>query len=121
MPFALTIGVPYELFFKLTPNKLPSFYKSYKQKQKIIDEQMYYQGLYNLTAFEVVISHFSAGLSGKKSNAKYLEKPIMSNDVEVDNLTQEEHDRRELQKMIFAEEMWAKQHKRKGLPETVIL
>ena len=74
-----------------------------------------------MTAFEVVISHFSAGLSGKKTSAKYLEHPIMSDMTQDENLTQEEIDNRELQKMIYAEEMWAKQHKRKGLPETVIL
>ena len=82
---------------------------------------MYYQGLYNMTAFEVVISHFSAGLSGKKSSAKYLEHPIMSEMAQDENLTQEEIDNRELQKMIFAEEMWIKQQNKKGLPETVIL
>lgn len=121
MPFALTIGVPYELFFKLTPNKLRAFYKSYKQKQKIIDEQMYCQGIYNMNAFEVVISRFAAGLSGKKSNAKYFEHPIMSEAFKDENITQEEIDERELRKMLFAEEMWMKQHRRNGLPETVIL
>ncbi len=33
-------------------------------------------GRYNLDAFSVVMSHFGAGLSGKRSRAKYMEKPI---------------------------------------------
>lgn len=78
-------------------------------------------GDYLLSAVSVAVEHC---LAGKKAKSKYLEKPILSKlqeEIEDEELTQEEIDNRELQKMIFAEEMWAKQHKRKGLPETVIL
>lgn len=49
---------------------------------------MWFQGMYFLNALEVVFSHFGAGLSGKKSNAKYLENPLTKNIKE--ELTEEE-------------------------------
>lgn len=121
MPFALTIGVPYELFFKLTPNKLPAFYKSYQQKKRAKDEEMYYQAYYNMRAFEVVIAHFAAGLSGKKSDAKFLERPILWAVYEEENLTQEERDRKEIEEMLHNEKLWEINDELRGLPETVIL
>ncbi len=40
------------------------------------DSQMYSMGIYNKIAYEVVMAHFGAGLAGKKSKAKYIEKPF---------------------------------------------
>lgn len=39
---------------------------------------------------------------------------------EENNMTQEELDNRELQKMLLAEEMWIKNDKQRGLQETII-
>ncbi len=75
-------------------------------------------GTYGLSAMSVAIEHCFAG---KKATSSYVEHPITSNALENDGLTQEEIDNRELKKMLFAEELWAKQHKKNGLPETVIL
>lgn len=101
------------------PKELEPYDKSHKQK---LIEQDYLQclwwGNYGISAMSVAIEHC---LLGKDAKSSYIEKPILSSIMENDGLTQEEIDKRELQKMIFAEEMWAKQYKKKGLPETVIL
>ena len=116
----MAIGVSYELFWHLTPKKLKAFEKAHKIKKKIKDEEMYMQGFYNLIAFEVSLSHFGAGVFGGKSEAKYLEEPITFKSYREENMTQEELDNLEIQKMIYAEEMWIRNDKLRGLPETII-
>lgn len=118
MPFALTIGVPYETFMHLVPNELRSFYKSYKQKQRVRDEEMWmYWGNYGISALIVALDRC---FSGKKSEAEYIKKPLMSKAFENEGLTEEEVQEKELRKAITAEEQWMIVGKRKGLPETII-
>ena len=81
---------------------------------------MWLQGRYNLDALTVALSHFGAGLSGKKSEAKYPDKPYSKANAEYEGLTQEEIDNLEIQKMIRAEELWIAQQKSKGMSETII-
>lgn len=55
------------------------------------DERDYMHGLYVMRAFDVVMSHFGAGLSGKKSKAKYYDKPLLSDFEKKDReLTEDE-------------------------------
>ena len=56
---------------------MPSFYKAYKQKQKIKDEEMWYMGQYIMSALECTVCNntFWKGKNGKPS--KYIEKPIL--------------------------------------------
>lgn len=111
------MGVPYETFWHLNPVKLQLFIKAYQLKRKMQDEQMWYMGMYVQNAVSVSVEHC---LAGEKAKSKYLEKPMMS-DLESDlGLTQEEIDEIELKKMLFNEELWARQQKKKGLPETII-
>lgn len=72
-------------------------------------------GTYGVSALTVAI----ARCFGDK-NVKFIEKPIMLESFEENNLTQEELDNRELQKMLLAEEMWIKNDKQRGLQETII-
>lgn len=117
MPFALTIGVPYETFMHLVPNELKSFYKSYKQKQRMRDEEMWmYFGNYGISAFIVAIDKCFS----KNSKAEYIKEPIMSKMFENYGLTEEEILEKEIQKAISSEESWALAGKQKGLPETII-
>ena len=74
-------------------------------------------GNYGLSAIMVAVEHC---LHGKKATSKYIEKPLLSSMFEDDGLTQEEIDARELQKMLFAEEQWNKQYKKKGMEEVHI-
>ena len=89
---------------------------AYKNKIKEIDALVHgWIGNYGISALTVSI----ASCFGDKK-AKYIEKPMFE-EFDDGNLTQEEIDNKELQKMLLAEEMWIKQQKKKGLPETVIL
>ena len=118
MPFALTIGVPYETFMHLVPNELRSFYKSYKQKQRIRDEEAWLQwGNYGISALIVAIDTF---INGKQAKAEYKKEPLLSKAYENEGLTEEEIMEKELQKAINAEEQWIIASKNKGLPETII-
>lgn len=102
----------------LAPNELRSFYKSYKQKQKIEDEKMWiYWGNYGISAFIFAIDHY---LNGKKAKSEYIKEPILSKVFENDGLTEEEIYEKELQKALMAEEQWIIAGKQKGLPETII-
>lgn len=84
----MTIGVPYNTFFKLIPNELPAFYKSFKQKQKMEDEKIWsWIGNYGISALTVAIDRC---FGGKKSKAEYIKEPILSKTFENDGLTEEE-------------------------------
>lgn len=114
------MGVPYETFWHLNPNKLRAFAKAYKLKLKRKDEELWLQGKYNFEALMVAFSHFGAGLNGKTSEAKYLDKPYSKFGEEYEGLTEEEIDNLEIQKMIQAEELWIANQKIKGMSETKI-
>lgn len=77
LPESLSIGVPYKLFWHLTPKKLKAFSEAYKIQRNIDDEKAYMNGIYTLKALEVALSGFAAGLSGKQSKAKYFDKPLL--------------------------------------------
>lgn len=49
--------------------------------------------MYTMRAFEVVMAHFGAGLSGKISSAKYFDEPMMKNVCSNHELTEEEKQR----------------------------
>ena len=116
----MAIGIPYDLFWHLNPNKLSSFYKAYNLKRKIEDEKMWMMGQYIMSALDSTVCNnvLWKGKNGRQS--KYFEQPIMQKKFEETFMTQEEIDSRELDKMILAEEMWIRNDKKRGLPETVI-
>lgn len=57
------------------------------------DEEAWINNIYTMRAFEVVMAHFGAGLSGKKSSAKYFEEPMLKNVQGQRELTEEEKQR----------------------------
>lgn len=74
MPFALSIGVPYETFMHLVPNELRAYYKAYKQKQKMRDEEAWmWWGNYGISALIFAIDHCFS----KNPKSEYIKKPIM--------------------------------------------
>jgi len=89
----LSIGVPYEVFWHLTPRKLDSFIKAHRLRRRMHDEEAWLDNAYTLRAFEVVMAHFGAGLSGKRSSAKYFDKPMFGELREQKALTEEEKQR----------------------------
>lgn len=78
---------------------------------------MWRNGQYTLSAVLVAVEHC---LAGKKAKSEYIKEPILKNVSENIELTQDEIDNREIQRMIMAEEQWIKNDKKRGLPETVI-
>ena len=100
-----------------TPKILCAYDKAYKIKRIIKDEEMWCMGKYILSAVSVAVEHC---IHGKKAKQEYVKEPFMSRFFENSQITQEEKDKRELEKMILYEEQWAKQAKRNGLPETII-
>lgn len=63
-------------FMKSKPIELISYGLAYKMQRKKQDEELWLQGFYVYKAFETVMAHFSAGLSGRSCNAKYPTEPF---------------------------------------------
>lgn len=76
------MGIDYNTFLKLNPTKLESFVKAEKLKQEIKDNNAWLEGYYNYIAFSSVLSNFSAGLSGKRGDAEYIDKPLHEKNAE---------------------------------------
>lgn len=102
----------------MTPNKLDSFKKSYDLRRKIEDEKAWIMGNYVLHAVSTALDNC---LQGKKSKAKYLDKPFL-HDYLMDEkeMSQEEKDRIEIEKMLIAEKQWQMRHSMSNLPKTII-
>lgn len=117
MPHALVLGMTKQEFMKSKPCELVAYTIADKIKQKRRDEELWRMGIYVKNALDCTVCNLFRSKNSKPH--QYPKEPMLfAND---ENLTQEEIDNRELRKMILAEDMWAKQHKKKGLPETVIL
>ena len=74
-------------------------------------------GQYNLKAFSVVVDGV---LSGRKAKSKYFEEPMLWKFLDESELTEEEREKREMEREILAMERWISNDKARGLPETKI-
>lgn len=79
---------------------------------------MWIMGQYVLSAVSTAVEHC---LAGRKAKSKYMLAPILKDIGSDTDLTQEEKDRREIERMIAQEDLSAKQLRKKGLPETEML
>lgn len=111
----MTLGVSYETFWHLTPHKLKAFAKAHEFRRKIQDEEMWIMGQYVLSAVSTAVEHC---LAGRKAKSQYLSAPILEEFVKESGLSQEEKDRREIERMIAQEDLSIRRLKAKGLPET---
>ena len=95
LPYALSIGISYKDFWHMNPRRIRAFGEAHKKKTQILDEYMWQMGWYNKEAFQVVMAHFGAGLSGKKSDAEYIKKPLLQENPngKGTELTEEEKQR----------------------------
>lgn len=69
-----------------SPTELKPFIKAQQKIDKKRDEQMWSMGIYVMGAVQVAIER---NLSGKKSKAKYFEKPLLQESASSDNLEKE--------------------------------
>ena len=85
LPSALAVGVPYELFWHLTPKKIDAFYKANKIQRQIKDEEMWMLGQYVMSALDATVCNtFLWRKKGEKCHS-YIEKPILLSIVESDD------------------------------------
>lgn len=84
------------------PSDLEPYAKAHNLEEREIDSRLYNMGIYNKIAYEVVMSHFGAGIAGKRSSAKYIEEPLLRIMDKNKPLTKEEK-QREVD-MFFARE-----------------
>lgn len=104
------------LFWHLTPKKIKAFEKAYDLKRKVDDEKAYMQGVYNLKAFEVVLSQLVAGFAKKKCNNEYFKEPLLRKNTDG-GLSEEEKQRQREEFVAMLERMKAKfdmTHKKDG-------
>lgn len=115
LPQALSIGISEKEFWHMNPRRIKPYIKAHELKKKERDEDMWFMGHYVLSAVSVAIDRC---INGKKATSEYIKRPLFSEIMEECNMTQEEIDKREIQKMIKNEEEWIYLHKQHGLPET---
>ena len=69
----LSFGVSKEEFMDSTPNELKPYLEAHNILQRRTDAQMWQMGIYTLNAVSVAVSR---ALSGRKSHAEYMSKPM---------------------------------------------
>ena len=89
----------------------------------MIDEISYMMGVYNYKALEIALHNFGLLFDPKHTPKpeKYLESPFLLKETEkdIENMTEEELNKA-IQREIEKEELWIKNSRIKGLPETKI-
>jgi len=101
------------------PADLETYAKVHKLEQKEVDSMAWLLcGNYILSALTVAMEHC---LAGGKAKSEYIKEPVLNKLDEYESLSQEEVDRRELQKMLFAEKQWQMAGEVSKLPPTVIV
>ena len=75
LPQCLALGVTAEYFWNAYPVEIEPFFEAQRIRRRIHDEEAYFQGIYVMEAFSVVL-----GNAFRKKNAepiKYRDKPIL--------------------------------------------
>lgn len=111
------MGVSWNEFWLLNPRIIRCIADGYSEKMKEKDYLNWVSNQYTLSALSVALDRV---LSGKKSKEKYIEEPILWKFQEELQLTEEERERREMEKEILAMEQWIANDRARGLPETNI-
>lgn len=99
------------------PKELRPYEIAYKKKLKTIDEILWQNGLYTKKAFEVVMSAFGAGMSGKTSHEKYFEKPFSQ---EIEEKSKPKHKESNEECAVFEMKQRINLLRKSGLPESPI-
>lgn len=113
LPHALSIGVPYDTFWHLSPKKLKAFYKAHEER---IREQDYLAWLFNqytLSAVSVAVEHC---LAGKKARSEYIKKPFLQDIKKTENSNKESQE----EVAVFEMKQRINLLREQGLPESPI-
>lgn len=113
MPYALSIGVEYDVFRHLNPKKLNAFSEAYKMRMKELDSLVHaWVGNYGISALCVSI----ANCFNKTSNAKYIKNPIMSDllnaELNGSKVLTEEEKRKKTENLFMQLKIMGANHKR---------
>lgn len=90
MPLFISLGVSKEEFEDSAPVDLECYLLAENMARKRRDAENWQMGMYNMSAFSVVISR---ALAGRKSTAEYIDAPFMEKAEEAareENMTEEE-------------------------------
>lgn len=71
-----------------------------------------------MMAMQVVLDRI---LNGKKARSKYFEEPMLWKFLDEEQLTEEEREKRDMEREILAMEQWIANDRARGLPETKII
>lgn len=71
-----------------------------------------------MMAMQVVLDRI---LNGKKAKSKYFEEPMLWKFLDEEQLTEEEREKRDMEREILAMEQWIANDRARGLPETKII
>lgn len=116
-PKANVIGVSWSEFWTLNPRIIKTMMKGYGERIKRQDYMNWLSNQYTLSAVMVAIDK---ALNGKKSKEEYVKEPALSKFIDESELTEEEREKREMEREILAMERWISNDKARGLPETKI-
>jgi hypothetical protein len=75
LPEALVMGVPYDLFWHLNPQKLLPFAEAHRKKQQARSDEMWLMGQYVASALDATVCNAMPFIK-RKQKGKYFEKPI---------------------------------------------
>lgn len=89
MPYALSIGVDYNLFWHLTPKKLKAFYKAEEMKQKKQDTEMWFMGRYVVNALLCTICNSSLFRKKGSEPFEYPQHPFLYDETEHEEVQNE--------------------------------
>lgn len=102
----------------MNPRIISLMTRAYERKRKQLDELVWgFVGSYMIPAVTVAVDRC---LNGNKSKAEYIKEPLLQKGDELEYLTNEEREEREIRQLIANEEAWIRASKQRGLPETII-
>lgn len=81
LPFAISIGINHHDFWHLTMRELNAYIEGYKIKMRTADVLNHQLGMYIKLAVSISLDE---GFNGKKAKSKYPEKPLFSEEIEID-------------------------------------
>lgn len=99
LPYCLSIGVSYNLFWHLTRKKLRPFEKAYELRTKDYDTEMWLMGRY---VYEATLTAVANVFQGRKSKLKYRDTPILK-EIEINKQSQKMSDEQKIEgtKILF--------------------